>query len=355
MKTETYQRLRLHLDSLPVGYPETKSGVELRILERLFTEEEAEIVCFLSLEPEGVERIAGRVGKSYEQTSKLLYEISRKGLVFRMKKEGKLFYSASQFVVGIYEYNVKNLDRELAGYFEAYLHEKLGKELYRADTPQLRTIPVATSLDFNFAVETYDDIRKIIEQQSIIVITDCICRKEKTLIGQPCNKPLETCLWFSWGARYAIENGFGKEISRDETFELLKKNESAGLVLSPGNSQRAGALCSCCGCCCAILQTIKKFPSPAKLIKSNYFAEVNEECMGCEICLDRCQMEAIRYEEGAIIDLNRCIGCGLCVSTCPAGAIHLVPKDESYLPPKNWSDTYFQMAKERGKFPGITK
>lgn len=350
MKPEIYKKMRSHLDSLPVGYPETKSGVELRILQRLFAEEEAELACFLSIIPENSEKIAERAGKSHKQTSKLLDKMSKKGLIFRMRKENKLFYSASQFIVGIYEHTVKDLDRELAGYFEEYLEEGLGEELYKGDTPQLRTIPIGASLDFSIEVKPYDDIRKIIEQQSIIALTDCICRKEQALIEEPCDKPLETCLWFSWGARYAIENGFGKEISREETLEILKRNESEGLVLSPGNAQRAGALCSCCGCCCAILRTIKKYPFPSTLVKSNYFTNVHKKkCTGCEICIDRCQMEAIRLEEVAVIDSKRCIGCGLCVSTCPTGAMHLVPKEEPYTPPKVWSETYTQMAKERGK------
>ena len=42
---DVYERLRDHLHHLPVGFPSTKSGVELRILRQLFTEEEAEMAC----------------------------------------------------------------------------------------------------------------------------------------------------------------------------------------------------------------------------------------------------------------------------------------------------------------------
>jgi electron transport complex protein RnfB len=41
--TDVYKKLAKHLDNLPAGYPSTESGVELRILKRLFTPEEAEI------------------------------------------------------------------------------------------------------------------------------------------------------------------------------------------------------------------------------------------------------------------------------------------------------------------------
>ena len=48
---DVYVRLREHLDNLPVGFPKTESGVELRILKRLFTEEEAEMAMHLSYIP----------------------------------------------------------------------------------------------------------------------------------------------------------------------------------------------------------------------------------------------------------------------------------------------------------------
>ena len=35
-----YERLRTRLDELATGYPETESKVEIRLLQRLFTEEE---------------------------------------------------------------------------------------------------------------------------------------------------------------------------------------------------------------------------------------------------------------------------------------------------------------------------
>ena len=38
-----YTRLREHLDELPGGFPATETGVEIRILKRLFSPPEAEL------------------------------------------------------------------------------------------------------------------------------------------------------------------------------------------------------------------------------------------------------------------------------------------------------------------------
>jgi hypothetical protein len=34
--SDVYRQLQQHLDKMPIGYPSTKSGVEIRILKRLF-------------------------------------------------------------------------------------------------------------------------------------------------------------------------------------------------------------------------------------------------------------------------------------------------------------------------------
>ena len=52
MDQDIYRRLAKHLDNLPAGYPATESGVEMRILRRLFTPEEATLAIHLTLLPE---------------------------------------------------------------------------------------------------------------------------------------------------------------------------------------------------------------------------------------------------------------------------------------------------------------
>ena len=47
MAADIYERLAQHLDNLPGGFPRTESGVEVRILRRLFTPEDAELALHL--------------------------------------------------------------------------------------------------------------------------------------------------------------------------------------------------------------------------------------------------------------------------------------------------------------------
>lgn len=353
MSESVYERLREHLDSLPTGYPQTQSGVELRILKKLFTEEEAEMACHLKPFLEPSEQIAQRLGRDPGSVSELLYRMSRKGLIFRGKSKGIHQYMAMMFVVGIMEFQVNRLDRELCEMIDEYMREAFAQEMIRPQTPQLRVVPVQQSLTDLMEIQPYDELKKIVESQKTIVLSDCICRKKSSLMGHPCTKPMENCFTFGAMGEFYLENGMGRRIPVEEALEILRKNEEAGLVPSPANTQKAGGMCSCCGCCCGVLKAVKLHPHPASLVKSNYFAQVDQDlCAGCETCVGRCQMEAI-YLDGdwAAIDRKRCIGCGLCVTTCPSKALTLRAKGakERYVPPAKPVDTYLQIAKERGK------
>jgi hypothetical protein len=54
--TDVYERLAKKLDSLPNGYPATESGVELKLLKKIFTPEEAEMTMNMRPMPETVAR-----------------------------------------------------------------------------------------------------------------------------------------------------------------------------------------------------------------------------------------------------------------------------------------------------------
>ena len=61
--TDIYKQLAERLDQLPHGYPATESGVELKILRKIFTPEDAEMALKMKYFPETVEAIADRIGE----------------------------------------------------------------------------------------------------------------------------------------------------------------------------------------------------------------------------------------------------------------------------------------------------
>jgi len=334
-----------------VGYPATASGVEIKILEKMFTQEEAEVFLNLTLILETSEPIAERTGKKSDIVATLLEQMTRKGLVFSHRKGAVVRYAAIPFVLGIYEYQVGKLTKEVAQYFEEYLEEAFYKSVAGV-TSLLRPIPVNRSINTKSSVATFDDALKILQCQKKIVVADCICQTQQDLIGQGCEKPMEVCFVFDTAGLYYVDTHMGREISLDEAEKILKKSHAAGLVMQPAGAQNLSGMCNCCGDCCAALRAIKKYPKPAEMVSTNYFAITGqEECKACEVCVDRCQMDAIAIGECAAIDLDRCIGCGLCVSTCPAGRITLQRKsaEKMNVPPKTGLELMRDIARTRGK------
>jgi Na+-translocating ferredoxin:NAD+ oxidoreductase subunit B len=120
MTTDFYQNLARHLDNLPAGFPSTETGVEIRILKRLFSPKEAEIAAGLIMMPEPASAIAGRLKMDEAALALVLYDMSRKGLIYRSGKNGQVYYMAAQFVVGIWEYHVKSLDLDLIKDFNKF-------------------------------------------------------------------------------------------------------------------------------------------------------------------------------------------------------------------------------------------
>lgn len=349
---DVYKRLAKHLDDLPAGFPATDSGVELKILKRFFSPEEAEIAMRLTMRPEPASTIAERLDMDPSEMEQALEKMSKKGLVFRIRKGDQPLFMAAQFVVGIWEYHLNDLDEELIRDFNAYSPYLMKEAWAEQKTKQLRVIPVSRSVSAEMAVMPYEKAEEIIKSQSKILVAPCICRKEHAMVGKGCDRPLESCLVFGAGAYFYKENGLGRFISQEEALQVLKKAQESGLVLQPGNAKKTVNICTCCGCCCQILKNLKEMDSPATAMSTNYYAWVNEEdCASCGTCVERCQMDAIAVDDVAHIDLLRCIGCGLCVTTCETGAIRLAAKAEAdqWVPPENMYKTYAKMARERGK------
>lgn len=336
-----YEKVQERLDKFPQGFPKTQSGVEMEILKQLFTPEEAEIILFLRpFLPEPVSAIAGRAGRDEKELAEILYRMSRKGLIFRFQSpEQQFMYFLIPWVIGIWEFQLKNLNPDNIKLYDRYFEEAGVQERKRSKTPAGRIIPVEKEIQGMPEIQPYEKVSEIINSHTKFAVEECICRKEKRIMGEGCEKPLEACMAFGPMADYAIKNGLGREISKEEARQILFGAEKEGLVhFSSNHSGAKMFICNCCGCCCKALGFITKYNLSTAIAKSNYYASVNKDtCSACEVCVDRCQVKAIQVQnDHAIINKERCIGCGLCVSSCPTQSIsmvHKLPEESSVIFP----------------------
>ncbi|MCP4670953.1 MAG: 4Fe-4S dicluster domain-containing protein [Desulfobacula sp.] len=350
-----YKQLAVHLDNTPSGYPETESGVEIRILKQLFTKEEAKLALSLVLMLEPIEPIAQRAGKNPEYIEPILIEMGVKGLILHVKRNGVNTFMLLHFVVGIWEYQVNRLTKELIRDFNEYA-PFLIKDQFKNKTKQFRVVPVGKSVNTELNIMDYEQVENIINSQSKILVAPCICRKEHNIMDKGCGKLMEACLVFGSGAYIYESRGIGRVISSKEALDIVKQGIKQGLVPQPSNAIKPINICLCCDCCCQILKNIKEFDTPAKIVHSNFQALVDQdECTGCQACEEICPMDAIEMDDKnivAMVNLDRCIGCGLCVTVCEFDAMSLTDKKETdkIEPPAKLMDTYMKIAQEKGLF-----
>ncbi len=352
--SDVYEQLRERLDNLSTGFPATAGRVEIKVLRRLFTGEDAGLFLQMSPMLETPADVAKRLGRDEGAVAAKLEDMAKRGLLFRLRRPGLLKYGALPFIIGIMEYQLKRMDTALVREVEEYYQSGFIQTLKATKTPLMRTVPINREMAAQWPIAPFDDVMKAIDEQKSIMVADCICRKGMKMIGKGCDMPVEACFLFGSQADYYVENGMGRYVSAEEAKAIVKKNlDAAPLVIQMANTQKGGGFCMCCGDCCGMLRSLKMQPKPAEAARSNYRAIIDgPSCTSCAACVDRCQMEAISMTDGiAEIDCNRCIGCGSCVTGCPAEAVKLEMKkeDSRYTPPDNFMYTYMEIAKERGK------
>lgn len=356
MNDEGYHKLAEVLDNLPSGFPKTESGVEIRILKKIFRPEEAELFCDLKLSFETVEQIAGRTGRPVEGLEDMLNTMWERGQIMGVDFGGTRLFRMIPWVIGIYEFQLPHMDKELAEMCDEYM-DVHGKQFFKNKPQIMQVVPVEKEIQANHEALSYEKVSSLIENSRSFMVMDCICKKEQGLLDNRCEKPLEVCMAIA-PVPGIFDNNIlgGRVISKEEANKVLSMAEDAGLVHLTWNTETGHwFICNCCGCCCGVLRGINKMGIPASMVvNSHYYAEIDPDlCEACGICKEeRCQVNAIEEDDNAYrVIRERCIGCGLCVTTCPSGALELFRKQPENLvpPPKDemaWNE-------ERGQQRGV--
>ncbi len=360
-ENDVYRKLQEHLNKMPVGYPATKTGVEINLLKKIFNPDQARIAKYLDYKHKTVDQIfktANSEVESKQELKQILGETVSNGGIFRRKRNGKEQYALLPFILwGMYEHQLKRLNQDFLNDCGEYMMGEFGLELATSRLPKMRVIPIGESVEAEHHVSTYDELRHLIAQAGDhIAIQECFCRKVSDMQDKKCQatERREVCMSLGDLADLYVEEGWARKIDRKEALDIAEKNEEEGLVLMPGNEQEPTFLCACCSDCCGMLSMMKNFPKPADVVGSNYYAQVNTKlCKGCEICATRCPIEAVELENKLTsVDLKRCIGCGLCVPTCPENAMHLIKKDKETLPPKTEEEAFDTILAQKSTLTG---
>ena len=294
---EAYKKLAERLDALPNGFPPTDDGAELRLLAKLYTPDEAELTSQLRMTKEVPEQIAKRLGRETAEVRKMLKGMARKGLITAGRAEAGLGYCLMPFIVGVYEMQAGKIDEELATLFEDY-YKQAFVDVLRVKPQVHRVIPVNESIKVDLEIRPHENASDLVNNAQAWGVLDCICRKQKELIGDACEHPLDVCMALSNAPDVFNNKEEIRALSKEEALETLQRAADAGLVHTVGNNQKGvHYICNCCTCSCGILRGMAEVGIANVVARSSFVNQVDEmECNGCETCLDYCQFDALAMQ-----------------------------------------------------------
>lgn len=157
MSSDAYERLAKTLDKIPNGYPAVESGAHLKVLEWIFTPEEADLASQMKLKGETVEQLAERLEIPVEGLKERLDTMVEKGQIHKTYSRSKSahLYFLMPFAVGIYEEQLDRMDEEFARLFEDYFQEG-GLGRVAAGHPAIfKVIPVETKINTDLEIYPY--------------------------------------------------------------------------------------------------------------------------------------------------------------------------------------------------------
>lgn len=345
-----------------IGLPDSEAL--LPTVRACYSEEEAALLTGMPFSPKSLAELSNQKGIKPAALAEKLDVLAKKGLVFRARKGGDLQYGLNDafFVFlrsSFWPGGTDERSRRMAPAVNTYFRTRLFDAYEGVKTRGLRAIPVETSVDVGVGktVLPHESAAAVLDEQKEFCVAVCPCRHRKNLDpdAPDCTHSTENCLHFGSLARYMVENGLGRSISREDARDILKQAAEEGLVHAVSNWQKGiDTICNCCKCCCMWFEAFHVLGHEKSMDASNFiFSARPETCRACGLCVKRCPMEALSLEgspragnsKGLSPSLkgDLCIGCGVCAYKCPTRSLTLASRDEARdtpLDPRDYTNRF---------------
>ena len=369
----SYTTLSDRLNLFPQGAP--PSELLFRILEVLFTRDEAALVALLPIKPFNAAAVAKIWKKPAAESRRILEGLASKGMLLDMDKQGEQIFVLPPPMAGFFEFSMMRIgngydQKLLAELYYQYLNveEDFVKNLFAGGETQLGRTFVnerALAADNTLTVMDYERASEVIHTASHMGIGACYCRHKMQHLGKACDAPMDICMTFSGTAESLIKHGIARKVDVKEGMDLLDEAREHSLVQFGENVQdKVAFICNCCGCCCEAMLAAKRFAFLNPVATTNFLPEVSAEaCNGCGKCVTVCPVEAMGLvsagdphkpkRKKARLDEDLCLGCGVCARACPESGIRLKARKQRVLTPVTTAHRAVLMAIERGQLQNL--
>ena len=379
---DAYRNLEHRINLFTQGAPATETLY--KILQVLYTEDEARHVALLPIRPFNLKKAAKVWNCSELQAENLLNQLCEKALIVDSWHNGERCFVMPPPMAGFIEFALMrtrgDIDQKyLAELYYQYMNveEDFIKDLFFVTETKLGRVfvqePVLTNDKMNYILD-YERATHVIEEADYIGLGMCYCRHKMLHAGHPCeiDAPMDVCLTLGNVARSIAENsGYARLISKEEAKEVLQLSYESNLVQIGENvREKPTFICNCCGCCCEALQAARHFSPMQPVSTTNYLPKIDmEKCIGCGKCAKVCPVLAIKMDQVAMtkedgtasekmrklafIDNDICLGCGVCARNCPTGAIEMERRPVQIITPVNSTHRFVAQAIEKGTLQNL--
>jgi NAD-dependent dihydropyrimidine dehydrogenase PreA subunit len=340
-----------------------------RILELLFTKEEAFVASRFPLEEATLPELCHQTGLAAESLLPILEQMANKGLIMDLPYNNRTYYLLMPGLIGFFEFTfmkqradlpVEELARLMTEYLYDDPEQGQGKEFFGSKTPLTRSLTYEEHIPVSSVVTSYESAREIIRQAEFGAVGMCYCRHKKQHLHESCKKgaPVEgICISLGTAARFMTRRDFAEKRSTGELLAVIDRARDLHLTHITDNIRhKPSFICNCCSCCCELLGGIRQGFING-VAKAGFMAKIDHEtCIGCGLCAKACNIAALQTEKisgtkkhSLAIREDMCLGCGACIGTCPTGSLTLTPVSRPQ-PPEKKKDLFIKILKEKKRF-----
>ncbi|MBI5533048.1 MAG: 4Fe-4S binding protein [Deltaproteobacteria bacterium] len=315
----------------------------VRLVSHLFTPEEAAIAVHLPFyKPRPLSWIASRAGRTELDIEPTVRAMADKRVILEIRRT----YSLIPLIPGMFENMlISGVDtpwhREYAQLLDDVFRTGYVREYTWRPTRAVRNIPVQQVIENHQHVVSVDLISEMIRAHDDLAVANvCQCRQSLMFRGKECKRssPADGCLIFGSLARGLVKSGDGRFVSRDEMRSIVDDRWKKKLVFLTGNVSPTSpnAICTCCDCCCHMLEAMNDYGGMPLVAPSHFVAQVDEaSCTSCMKCAKACNTRAHELiDRKHRFHKERCIGCGLCVPACTEQSVQMAVNPAYRKPPE---------------------